>query len=58
MPRNYKAKNTIDYVSIRTGTEKRVVPGDVFSDMNSVAVRNELEHGNIVECTEEGEELR
>ena len=49
MARQYRAKNTIDYVSTRTGEYVRVEPGDVFDDMNSVGVRNELEHGNIEE---------
>lgn len=52
MPRKFRAKNTIDYVSTRTGEEVRVEPGDEFSDMNSVGVRNELEHGNIEEVEE------
>jgi hypothetical protein len=55
MARSFKALNVIDYVSIRTGHEVRVNPGDVFSDMNSVGVRNELDHGNIVEVIEGGE---
>lgn len=49
MARKYRAKNVIDYISTRTGQEVRVKPGDEFDDMNSVGVRNELEHGNIEE---------
>jgi len=56
MARKYLAQNTIDYVSIRTGLPVRVEPGDVFDDMNTVGVRNELEHGNIVDYIEGGEE--
>jgi hypothetical protein len=52
--RKYRAKNTIDYVSTNTGLHAHVEPGDVFDDMNSVGVRNELEHGNI-EIAEDGE---
>lgn len=51
----YIAMNVIDYVSTNHGRYARVEPGDVFDDMNSVAVRNELDHGNIKEYTEGGE---
>lgn len=54
MPQKYRAMNTIDYVSIRSGRYVRVEPGDIFDDMNSVGVRNELDHGNI-EVYEGGE---
>lgn len=48
MPKKkFRAMNVIDYISTDTGKYARVEPGDVFDDMNSVAVRNELEHGNI-----------
>lgn len=54
--KKYTALNVIDYVSTRTGKYVRVEVGDVFSDMNSVGVRYELEHGNIREAsTEEAE---
>lgn len=55
MARKFLAMTTIDYVSTRTGMEVRVHVGDVFDDMNSVGVRNELEHGTIKEFVEEGE---
>lgn len=45
----YRALTTIDYISTKTGKYVRVEDGDIFSDMNSVGVRNELEHGNIEE---------
>lgn len=45
----YRALTTIDYVSTRTGKYVRVEEGDVFDDMNTLGVRNELEHGNIEE---------
>lgn len=47
--KKYRAKNVIDYISIDTGYETRVVPGDVFEDMSSLSVKNELAHGNIEE---------
>jgi hypothetical protein len=52
--RKYRARNVIDYVSTDTGKYAHVEPGDVFDDMNSVGVRNEMEHGNI-EPAEGGE---
>lgn len=58
MARRYQALTVIDYVSTRTGTYVRVEPGDVFDDMNKLSVRNELEHGNIKDVTEEGGEKR
>lgn len=45
----YEARNVIDYISTRTGRDAHVEPGDVFDDMGSLAVANELEHGNIRE---------
>jgi hypothetical protein len=47
--KKYESLNVIDYVSVRTGRDAHVEPGDVFDDMDSLAVRNELEHGNIRE---------
>lgn len=52
MRQQYRAKNVIDYVSVRTGEETHVEPGDVFDDMNSVGVRCELEADNIEEVEE------
>jgi hypothetical protein len=49
------AKNVIDYISTNHGRYAHVEPGDVFDDMNTVAVRHELEHGNIEEYVEGGE---
>lgn len=49
MARQFEALNVIDYVSTRTGKYAHVEPGDVFDDMNSLAVRLELAHGNIRE---------
>lgn len=43
----YRALNTIDYISTHSGLDMHVEPGDIFGDMNSVGVRNELAHGNI-----------
>jgi hypothetical protein len=47
--KSYRALTTIDYVSTRTGKYVRVEKGDEFDDMNSLGVRNELDHGNIEE---------
>jgi hypothetical protein len=52
MPRKFRAKNVIDYVSTSTGEDKHVEPGDVFDDMNSIGVRFELEADNIEEAEE------
>lgn len=52
MARQYRALNVIDYVSTRTGGYVHVEPGDVFDDMNTLAVRLELSHGNIEEADE------
>lgn len=52
MARQYRALNVIDYVSTRTGGYVHVEPGDVFDDMNTLAIRLELEHGNIEEHDE------
>lgn len=49
MARKYRAKTTIDFISTKTGEYKRVVAGEEFSDMNTLSVRNELDHGNIEE---------
>lgn len=56
IPKKYRALNVIDYISNDHGRYVHVEPGDVFSDMNSVGVRNELDHGNIEEVAEGGEE--
>ena len=53
--RKYLALTVIDYVSTRTGKYAHVEPGDEFDDMNTLGVRNELEHGNIKEVQEGGE---
>lgn len=47
--KSYRALTTIDYVSTRTGKYVRVEKDDVFDDMNTLGVRNELDHGNIEE---------
>lgn len=47
--RSYRALTTIDYVSTQTGKYVRVEEDDVFDDMNTLGVRNELDHGNIEE---------
>lgn len=47
--KSYRALTTIDYVSTRTGKYVRVEKGDEFDDLNSLGVRNELDHGNIEE---------
>lgn len=52
MARKYRAKNVIDYISTRTGEYVHVEHGDIFDDMNSVAARNELDHGNIEDVEE------
>lgn len=56
MPRKFRAKTVIDYVSTRTGKYAHVEEGDEFDDMNSLSVRSELEAGNIEEATEEKKE--
>jgi hypothetical protein len=45
--KKYEALNVIDYISTRTGVYAHVEPGDVFDDMDSLALSSELEHGNI-----------
>jgi hypothetical protein len=45
--KKYRALNVIDYISTDTGEYAHVEPGDEFDDMDSLAVRNELQHGNI-----------
>lgn len=50
--RRYRALTTIDYISTRTGEYVRVEKGDEFDDLNTLGVRNELEHGNIEEVGE------
>lgn len=52
MARKYRALNVIDYVSTRTGAYEHVKPGDVFDDMDTLAIRLELGHGNIEEHDE------
>jgi hypothetical protein len=54
--KKYVARNVIDYISVVDGLDKHVEHGDVFDDMNSVGIRNELDYGNIEEYEEGGEQ--
>jgi len=51
--KSYRALTGIDYKSNETGKYVRVETGDRFDDMNDMAVKYELNAGNIEEWTEE-----